>query len=81
MEKYTKYLNETIKMKDFDSLLKDELNDSQIEMLKVMVNAVEDYAKNMSSNFKKEEYQNVLSQLYEIYTSIESGIRVMNKRK
>lgn len=79
-DKFMKYLNEQIKSKDFDELLKGELNDSQIEMLKVLVNAVDDYSESMEKNFKNKDFQAVLSQLYEIHSSIDSGVRVMKKR-
>lgn len=79
-EKISKYLSEA-KMKDFDELLKKELNDSQKEILVRATNEIGQYFRNLKVNMNNDETKGAVSDLYQIQAAIDNLVKLMKKKK
>lgn len=80
MKTFQKYLNEA-KMKDFDNLLKNGLNDAQKEIFIRMINNISVNFRSLKVHTNNEEFDAAMSALYQIQTDIENSISLMKKKK
>ncbi len=78
--KLEKYLNENIKLKDFNELLGINLNDDQIDSLEMITKNLKSYSKSVDRNMKIKNYDEVLSDIYTLYSNIQNGIKLMKDK-
>lgn len=83
-DKFREYLTEQIKARDFNSLLKDGLNDKQKKVLvsdsRDINNLADEVMLHLKGNPEDKDYANALSTVYEIYQMIDSMIRDLNQK-